>query len=666
MRDPSFGPTNVAGDFATVGVQAEAVHGDVNVYTVSPNASPHEKFEVGVRYLHGGVPEKAREHITEAVVDGYVTSRSCYYLLLALLSGRTLQQVSKEDFSVLRSVRGRIAGRSADRWTDGLRMIDRLLIVLQKEDVDPHIIDEELAALDAAQRDEILRHLEMFLSGPVQDGLWIRAFESARKDRCDGRRLDRVWKFFQPKPMEARVRAPRPVASTTGDWIRSAAAMAVALVSVLAVVGFSWQHAWPATAFAMLLMAAGCHTCVWAGAEWKTLTYRRQAKDREHLSGVRRTLPAPQRGFASRIDRQFDYYFGRYLPEGVSRSDWLSHTAGIRQTLRDEVVSLYRESRIGAERVAWLTRYHASDVRNRWVNGTLWAYRDQLRVPASTKMLFTLGFAATSMGGAIATWSGLHVRPVTVIAAMFIAVVAGCAGVSGWTRIVAERRRFDAEQAELSRLKVGREAALQRWKDKLADRPSDAEMAHWLDCDRKALMDEAMRHYKLSPRDIVAHAFIEAPGARYDRGRVPQGPWRYSRYKLLIFLLTADGVRQVTAELDFEKATFHDRGRTNYRYDAVAAVRVAEADDGHKSLELTLMDGQSMKLEMTGPPADVVELEADTPTASQVTLDAAGLGNTLHVLEGVAAEGKEWINNERAREQGSLDDLAATTRGMFF
>jgi hypothetical protein len=31
------------------------------------------------------------------------------------------------------------------------------------------------------------------------------------------------------------------------------------------------------------------------------------------------------------------------------------------------------------------------------------------------------------------------------------------------------------------------------------------------------------------------------------------------------------------------------------------------------------------------------------------TLDSAGLNNTLHVLEGIAAEGKYWVDREHER-----------------
>ncbi len=263
------------------------------------------------------------------------------------------------------------------------------------------------------------------------------------------------------------------------------------------------------------------------------------------------------------------------------------------------------------------------------------------------------------------TWGGLHVRPLSVTAATVIALAGGRIAVGGWLRIIMEHKRFAVERADAARLLAQRKSALRRWRHKLADKPTDLEMAHWLDCDRKALMEEAMRHYKLAPHDVIAHAFIEAPAAYYKRARVPKGPWRYSRYKLLIFLLTADGVRQMTVDLDFEKAAFRDRGRINYRYDAVAAVQVTEADDGHRTFELTLVNGHPIKVEVTGPPPDIVELGEDTRAVSQVTLDAAGLGNTLHVLEGVAAEGRKWIDLERQREQVGLANLANAAHGIF-
>ncbi|MEV4109282.1 hypothetical protein [Nonomuraea sp. NPDC049695] len=662
MSNPSTGTTNIADGSATVGVQTETVHGNVYVYQVPPGASPKERFEVGLRCLSGGMSGRAREHISQAVMEGYVTSRSCFYLLLALLSGRTLQQVPKDDLAPLAYAKKALMGRSDDEWTHAIKVINRLLASLQERDVVFPAIEKQLSELKDDRRNEIVRHLEMFLHGPIQDAMWARALDMAKQDRCDRARLQRVWKFFQPEPIGPRVRLPRPPDTTIGGWILSITTTALSLAALGHIGVQAWQHSWPAAALALLLVTAGSYACARGGVEWRFRVERLRAKDTERQA-VRQPVPE---GFASRIDRQFADYFARYVPRNTDRGAWLTQTTGVRQALRDEVVELYRESRIDAKRVAWLIRYLVSDVKDRWQKGQLWEYRDRLRVPASMKARCVLGSVTLSAGTVWLTWGGLNIAPFSVVGAALIAAAAGWFARGGWLRIVLEHKRYTADREEAEQLLDDRRAAFARWRRKLSDNPDDREMAHWLDCDRKALTEEAMQHYKLKPHDVIAHAFIEAPATPYKRARVRNGPWRYSRYRLLVFLLTADGVRQMTVDLDFEKATFHDRKRINYRYDAVAAVQAAEADDGHRTFELTLVNGHPITAEVTGPPPNPESaVEEDARTVSQVTLDTAGLGNTLHVLEGVAAEGKKWISHERKREQDRLADLTNNMHGMF-
>ncbi len=50
MTESTATPTNHAGDFAYVGVQASTVHDGVHIYSPSTDASPAEKFEIGVRW----------------------------------------------------------------------------------------------------------------------------------------------------------------------------------------------------------------------------------------------------------------------------------------------------------------------------------------------------------------------------------------------------------------------------------------------------------------------------------------------------------------------------------------------------------------------------------------------------------------------------------------
>ena len=237
----------------------------------------------------------------------------------------------------------------------------------------------------------------------------------------------------------------------------------------------------------------------------------------------------------------------------------------------------------------------------------------------------------------------MQVDPSSAARSAFIFLAAGlCAG-GILLRIVLEYRQFVAEKAEAEKVYQQDGEAFKRWRARLADKPGDQEMAAWLDCDRKVLLQEAFQHYRLNPSSVIAYAFIEASEAPNRRARVLYGPWRYSRYKLLVFLLTADGVRQLTAKLDFLKGSFHDRERTNYRFDALAAVRIAQEDGGKQTFELTLVSGQSFDAQVKDTDMNKLQSGERSETVSEVTLDAAGIHHTLHVLEGVAAEGKKWI-----------------------
>ncbi|MEU8114714.1 hypothetical protein [Micromonospora sp. NPDC048947] len=53
---------------------------------------------------------------------------------------------------------------------------------------------------------------------------------------------------------------------------------------------------------------------------------------------------------------------------------------------------------------------------------------------------------------------------------------------------------------------------------------------------------------------------------------------------MALFLLTKDGVRQVTVTLDFETTEFGDQQRLTYQYNSVVAAHVVDARNGEKAL----------------------------------------------------------------------------------
>ncbi|MEV0660432.1 hypothetical protein ACIBI3_00825 [Actinomadura luteofluorescens] len=657
MTEPDASATNYAGDHAHVDVQVGTVHGGVHYYTLPAGAPPEERFKIGVHLLDGGMAGKARQLMHEAVVDGHGGNEACFHLQLALVSGRTRQEMPPDDTRMLRYAPRKCRVSGGDAWADGVKTIGRLLDAAWLPDADLRPLLKDLDGLGEPQRTMILRHMELFLEGPLQDAMWKRSLESAEQNQMVNDRADRVWKFFEPKPLGPRVREPRPPDAPMSSWLQAVSAT-TALFAAAVYIGYLLARELQVLAVLLYLLSiGGGYFAARGGLEWRFRVERRRAKDAEYAPPRARPASAPSGGFASKVDQRFDHYFARYVPRNASRSAWLDGTAGIRRTLRDEIVDVYREERTGVERIAWLIRYHVGEVRKRWEHGTLWDYRRELAVPPSTKVVTLLGLAACLLGACQAMVAATQVAPVGATRSTAIALAAGFVAARAWLRIVLERKRHAADEAERAQTLAACEAAFQRWQRKLADKPSDLEMAAWLDCDRKLLLDEALRHYGLSMSDLIAHAFIEAPGIPTRRARVRHGPWRYTRYQLLLFLLTTDGIRQFKADLDFTQGTFRGHERTNYRYEAVAAVRVHQAERDERKFELALINGAQIEVEVLASGTEELLVDEPPGVVAEVTLDSAGLNHTLHVLEGVAAEGKRWITQERRRKTDRVRPL---------
>ena len=230
MTFPYGAATNVADGAASIGVQAGVVHGDVSVYQ-GTSESAEDRYRTGVHYLDGGMPTKAREFIRAAMAGGFDNSEVQFHWLLALLSGRTIRQFSAEDESSLQAERERPPSEEADQWAEGLRVINYLLDSADAPETDLGLVIKSLDALGTIQQDKILRHLDMFLSGPVEDQVWNRALNRVKVEQLDHARQDRVWMFFQPKPKGPQLRCPVPQRTTPAGWLRLMTACAAFVVA---------------------------------------------------------------------------------------------------------------------------------------------------------------------------------------------------------------------------------------------------------------------------------------------------------------------------------------------------------------------------------------------------------------------------------------------------
>ncbi|MEU5861672.1 hypothetical protein ABZ815_10900 [Nonomuraea sp. NPDC047529] len=642
MTDPGHRVENAATD-SHVGVQAGTVHGDV-IYMTSPQDPPEKKFRDGVSFLKGRMPGPARRLINEARVD-YATNEVFFYWLLAMVSGRTRHELTKEEAAQLRDRRTIMRLAGDDPWRDGVRIIDRLLESAGKAEEDIRIVVKDLDALREPQRSLILDHLELYLDGPIEDHLWHLALTKAKNEQMAHDRKDRIWKFFHPAPKKPEPWVPKPPDTPVATRAQALTATVLHVMAAAYLGYLILQSGRVLLMLAYVLVIGGAYVSAPNVADWRFRVVRRRAKDWEYLGPKSEVNPG---SFAKKAENRIDHYFARYLPPGVDRDNWMAHTAGIRRGLRDEIAAVYGGRGIGVERLAWLIRHRATQANARHRRGTLRSYREELATPGRTKALAILGLLTLAGGGGWAAVNAVPVEPLPAIGTILLLLVSGWIGSRAWLHIILERRRHAADELESDETYKDDLAALDRWRARMADKPRDEEMAGWLDCDRKALLDEALRHYRLTMSHVIAHAFIEAPARSSAHARLQGGPWRYKKYQLLVFLITQEGVRQVTVKLDFMNGTFHDRQRLNYRFETVAAVRVSQSDNDERVFQLSLVNGEEISVEVSSGMEELQQ--GEVPGAvSKVSLDAAGLPHTLHVLEGIAAEGKRWVEQQELR-----------------
>ena len=134
----------------------------------------------------------------------------------------------------------------------------------------------------------------------------------------------------------------------------------------------------------------------------------------------------------------------------------------------------------------------------------------------------------------------------------------------------AESALAEAEHAEEQR-------RFQEWQRELDGRPTDEEMARWLDYDKFFIKNLAMRDRNLVNRNLVTHAILTEDRwpCRSARILVRAAPVFY--YRVTVFLLTEGGVRQVQMDLDFCTGRVSNPHSTSFPYEKIAWAKVAEA-----------------------------------------------------------------------------------------
>ncbi|BBH68667.1 hypothetical protein ACTI_53520 [Actinoplanes sp. OR16] len=659
------------------------LHGNAYVYQTAPAATPAEKLQVAIHYLRGGSPREAERRLAALVYEDRMSSAEiAYHWTLSVLSGRSLTSLGGGDMNQLEQAFAMAQQYPSGRWWRCVEVIRMLVNAL----LTAGPLDQALNAystLPDSDRAEIERHLSLMLSGVAQDHIEQLNEAHVRFARTAGERAARVPKFFEPDPAEPIAKTVRP-APAESTWLPLAGGGALLFFGAVTLVQAAAARSVLAAVTVFVLLVAGGYAVVRHGLERAFLRSRLAAKEAEFRSGVRSPFLVPpvpgsvsssfpssvSGSFPSSVSGSFSGSFSRVIDSLVDaafvnqqprehhlRDAFWNDTAGLRTALRGDLLDLYGGRGVRPESIRYLAVHHAEVIAGRWRDGTLDDFRRRNR-PASTPPAFLAGVAALSAAVAVTLLSMTTLTFCSLVLAAPMLFFGARFAHRGGLALYGERRRLTLDATEFEQRHQAEVAAFSRWTAWLADRPTDVEMGLWLALDLAFWKRGVMGDYRLANRDLLTHLTLTEAAPRSSRARDVGGPFRHSAYTVLLFLLTEAGVRQVQARLDFVTGTFSAERRTTFRYDAIGSVQVTEvglrADEQkivtRQAFQLALVNGQSIRVLLDDFSDDAIDYLRENPDhLARLASDASGVTSALHILEAVAADGRDWITLERQR-----------------
>jgi hypothetical protein len=662
-----------------IGHQGDVVH-NTNYYEQHGD-SPEDNLAAAHKLLAAGAASSALTRL-EAVIPHLWTIDVAYVLTLAIVSGRAFDHLSAEDFDRLDRAFELAHHKPGDDRTAALLVVQELLgcfVAQERDGADAGRIDAALLRLRALPEDlraELGRHMRMVLHGAVQDALDEQRRAEIRSDRLGGGRTRRVPLYFDPEPVPPVQLLPPPPQVGIGSWLMSLLGVAAAVPGL----------AWTAPAFrdhpvlglcVLLLLAGGGAGVLLVGLDCYYLNRRRaaaKAEDEAHSATVE-SRPEPPDKFTADVRALIRQHF-RLVPAPADPLGFLADTAVIRVRLERELVQLHADGDVPADRLEWLIRWHAEQAGRHWAET---GGNHPFQIPIGRFALAAVSALALGAGVLIALAVRLGDDPLAGLAAA-AAVATGVLLLRNVLHIYADGRRRADEVHQYQVRAAGEQAAYEAECRRLLSRPEDTEMARWLDYDKDWIKFRAMERYGLSNRDLIAHVTITEPAPGCRSARQANGPTRYSAYSVRLFLLTSNGVRQLDVLLDFVTGAENKERRNAFRYDAIASVeieeptvrprgrrQVADEEGGgpagrlprpilRQALTLTLLNGTPIEVRNDYVSQLPDEQREDRSALESLAMDTSGAISALRTLESVAADGREWIARERARNRRQVDD----------
>ncbi|MBB3664973.1 hypothetical protein FB384_003924 [Prauserella sediminis] len=637
------GDTSVNIENGGFAIQNSEVHASTH-FELRADATPHELLQKAQKLLDVRARTQALELLKTAVAElGTLESR--VYLALALLSGRSLRDLDEDERCQLDGLRRFIKWHNDPLWTNTAELICELIDRHDNGTPDADRLACQIEKLEPEQKGLVSDHLKHVLAGEEKELIWEQIRLRAKEGQYSNNREGRIWAYFCPKPASARAHIPPPIATTNSDVLHAKSWLAMLLLSLTYIGWFLVTNTGIPTVATYVIAVGLTFLSVTCGMEWHYRSKRIAYKDRLYTYDPFRRRP--EAGFAGKVTDYVRERFQKSIPANVDKKTWMDDTAGLRAALCNEIVDLYGDQKKYVGKVRWLICDLTWDIQNRYTNGYLYTYRERYRTPYPTK-LWCIGAAALGATFWIGTIVDLFSAfPIRTAAAALITLGVTLTSVKRWTHIVQERRRFEDDENEYQEDIAQREAWRNRWLKKIDDHcPTEEEMEHWLNCDTTLILDKALRNYRISWTDVIREATLISPAANSYRARRNLGPWRYSKYNVQTFLITRDGVREISTELDFKNLDPGEQDRHNFRFDAVSSIHVRQSAESEYELNLTLTNGDPRNIPVVISSGEDLQKSEKTENVAQMNLDASGFVHTLRLLEGIAAEGKEWIQRE--------------------
>ncbi|SEP48448.1 hypothetical protein [Amycolatopsis saalfeldensis] len=638
---------NVASENAHVeqqiGVQyVDTVLHGATIYTVGEWDTAERKHEVALAYLTGGLPRRAEDLFRTIVFNSDPSTERAYYYVLSVLSERGFGDLTPDQAADLRDA-WKVCGPSPeDDWTRALHVVRSLLDDVQSNNNDGSFTAvTAFGYLPAERQDEISRHLSLLVGGVTEQRLDAERKHEIGAERFSGNRVDRAWKFFEPPPaVPTRYQAP----TFPPDLNERRPAIIGGVVTALFFAGLFFGPLTLPFWGGLVLLVTGCSVMVRYGIEHTAHPL---------YAALRRDAgPEAERASKTAVDKLIERCFRDARPE--YSEDWPQYAGGYCARLKRRFNAEFGYSNEPIRPLKWLVDWHARRVAQQWPHHDP-HFQPVPDAPVDARRWRAAGALLAMAGAALLLLAAQRWEVVPL-------AVGGWFALPAVVEVFATRRADQLLSAEADALLDEEMAEYRRWREELADCPTDGEMARWLALDKAYLKTEALRRGNIGEKDLVSHVVINqhAPGGR--RGAVLHGPPRYTAYHVTVILLTQYGVRSSRVYLNFITGEDKNENWDAFGYDRIASASLTmrekpvkkspdkpEHTVRYREFRLRLLDGAEI-LNIT----ERLDVENDTEVDNEAEMDrlaaaTSGMDTALPILEAVAHQGRDWIEFERNR-----------------